>query len=101
MVMVQRLYEFDRLSSCGNGGSKVAALSLKLRRLERSVGYGDWSPQLVDVTLGAHRVLHLIREIDVCASPRKPDWLHVIHAAHTQSTFDDIRGNAEVLFPLR
>src|SRR5262245_17508537 len=65
MIIVRGFNQLDGLTSRLYRSGKIAALPLKLRSLVAAVSDGDRCSQLIDVSLRAHRVLHLIGEFDI------------------------------------
>src|SRR5262249_47797654 len=100
MIVVRSFNQLDGLTSRLYRSGKIAALPLKLRSLVAAVSDGDRCSQLINVSLRAHRVLHLIGEFDIRATLGKADRLQVVHAAHTKSALHHICWKSEILVPV-
>ena len=68
MVVVGRLDQLDRLACGLHRRGEVTVLALEVRRFVGAVGNHDRRAQQIEVALRAHRVLHLIGELDVAAA---------------------------------
>ena len=61
--------EFDRLARCLHCGGEVSSVTLKFRRLVGSIGDKQRSADLMDVSLGAERLHHLIGQVQIGVAP--------------------------------
>ena len=67
--------QLDRLAGCLERRGKIARLALELRRFERAAGEHQRGVDLVEMTLGRERLLHLVGEFHVAAALREPHRL--------------------------
>src|SRR5262249_57075254 len=96
MIVALADEQLDWLAGRFHGGMEVAALTLELRRLIGAIGKDERCMELVDMALRAERLLHLVRELDVFRSLRKPHRREIVHAAAQRRTLEDVGG---AIFP--
>src|SRR5262249_17305980 len=92
MIVALADEQLDWLAGRFHGGMEVAALTLELRRLIGAIGKDERCMELVDMALRAERLLHLVRELDVFRSLRKPHRREIVHAAAQRRTLEDVGG---------
>src|SRR5207244_1477637 len=79
---------------------EIAALPLKLWRLERPIDEVHWHHEPVQMALRAKLFLHIVGELDVIRTYRKPHRLEIKHAASGDRPFDEGRWQAKILLPV-
>src|SRR5262245_46742986 len=100
MIIVWSFNQLDGLARCLYCSGKIAALPLKLRGFVGAISDDNRGPQLINVSLRAHRVLHLVGEFDIGATLRKANRLQVVHSAHAKSALHSVCWKSEILLPI-